>query len=203
MSKLFCAQASPFSAKVRMACRVIGHVIETVCVDTAAEPLELLEANPLGKIPTLVVPGLGSVYDSTVILRFLDRKYPGKIYPQPEMMRLQCETREALCDGIAEALLLIVYERRFRGAELRSQDWTDRQWRKVKRGLDTISADLPAFDGPPDVGHFALRAVLGYLKFRFAGVHSETPSVELSAWSRKFDQSFPDLVELVPPARTQ
>lgn len=112
--ELLYSPASPYSAKVRMAARHLGIDITSVRVDTNAEPATLMDNNPLGKIPVLLLDDGGSVYDSVAIMHYLDRLSGGKLYPKKNGKRTEVEILEALCDGIMDCLLAIVYERRFR-----------------------------------------------------------------------------------------
>jgi len=140
--KLLYAPASPYSAKVRMAARHLGIALEEQVVDTNAAPPELTGPNPLGKIPVLIRKDGGAVFDSRAIMLFLHRESGKKLYPKGEA-GTQAHVLEALCDGITDSLLSIVYERRFRPAEMVYQPWIDRQWDKVSRGLAYLEADLP------------------------------------------------------------
>src|SRR6218665_829010 len=133
--KLLYAPASPYSAKVRMAARHLGIAITDVKTDTNAAPAELTDSNPLGKIPVLIREGEAPIYDSIAIMHFLDRLSGGKLYPKKHEKRTDAEVLEALCDGVMDCLLAIVYERRSREEEKIHQPWIDKQWSKVVRAL--------------------------------------------------------------------
>lgn len=128
--ELLYSPASPYSAKVRMAARHLGIEITDVRVDASAEPATLMENNPLGKIPVLLLEDGGSVYDSVAIMHYLNRLSGGKLYPKKDGKRTEAEILEALCDGIMDCLLAIVYERRFRPEDKLHQPWIDKQWKK-------------------------------------------------------------------------
>ena len=130
--KILFSPASPYSSKVRMAARYSGLDLEEP-TDTSAEGAQLVGHNPLGKIPTLITEADHAVYDSRAIMQFIDRTAGRKLYPRNVARRTEAEVLEALCDGICDALLLIVYERRYRPEEKVHQDWIDRQWRRVER----------------------------------------------------------------------
>ncbi len=88
--KLLVSPASPYSAKCRMAARHLALGVEEVRVDTNAEPPELIDNNPLGKIPVLLRDGQKPVYDSVAIMQFFNRQSGGKLYPaeaQAELTR--------------------------------------------------------------------------------------------------------------------
>ena len=97
---------------------------------------------------------------------------------------------QALCDGILDACILLVYESRFRPADKLVQSWVDRQNDKVARGMKALEAAPPAITAVPDVGQIALACVLGYRDLRFAGTwRKEYP--KLVAWLDKFSAQFP------------
>jgi glutathione S-transferase len=189
--KLLYSPASPYSAKCRMAARHLGIDIDEAKTDTNAEPAELVDNNPLGKIPVLIRDGEPPIYDSVAIMHFLDRESGGKLYPKKDEKRTEAEVMEALCDGITDCLLAIMYERRFRPAEIVHQPWIDKQWSKVVRGLDHLENNLPKTDKKLNGGHFALAALIGYLDLRFAGQWAEGRP-KLAAWPEKFAKVFAD-----------
>ena len=90
--KIYASSTSPYSTKVRMAAHYAGLAAESVVVDTNADPAELLAANPLGKIPTLLTDDGLAVYDSRAIMNYIDRQTRGALYP-----------RNPLKDGVARA----------------------------------------------------------------------------------------------------
>ncbi|MDZ7600823.1 MAG: glutathione S-transferase [Hoeflea sp.] len=195
--KILYSPASPYSAKVRMAAKLAGIDAEGVLTDTVAAPAGLLDANPLGKIPTLVTDEGLAVYDSRVIMQYLDRTGAKRLYPRNAVKRTEVEVLEALCDGICDCLLAIMYERRFRPEEMIHQEWIDRQWTKVSRALDYLEANMPRSTKALNGGHLALAALLGYLALRFPGKW-ERGRPKLKRWSAKFAASFPELDALRP-----
>ena len=197
--KILYSPASPYSAKVRMAARIAGIEAAGVLTDTVAAPAELVDNNPLGKIPTLVTDDGQAVYDSRAIMQFLDRSGDKRLYPRNAAKRTEVEVLEALCDGICDCLLAIMYERRFRPAEMVHQEWIDKQWTKATRGLDYLEANLPRTTKSLNGGQLALAAMLGYLALRFAG-QWERGRPKLKRWSAKFASSFPDLEPMRPHA---
>lgn len=193
--ELLYSPASPYSAKVRMAARYLDIGITDVRVDTSAEPATLMDNNPLGKIPVLLLDDSGSVYDSVAIMHYLDRESGGKLYPKKHAKRTEAEILEALCDGIMDCLLAIVYERRLRPEEKVHQPWIDKQWRKVVKGLDYLNANLPKTGKKLHGGHFALAAMIGYLDLRFAGEWADGRKT-LADWSEKFGKKFKQYAEM-------
>lgn len=187
--KLLYSPASPYSAKVRMAARHLGIEITEVKTDTNASPPELVSNNPLGKIPVLIREGEPPIYDSIAIMHWLDRQSGGKLYPKKDAKRTEAEVLEALCDGIMDCLLAIVYERRSRDEEKVHQPWIDKQWSKVVRGLDHLENNLPKTGKKLHGGHFAPAATIGYLDLRFNGQWAEGRP-ELASWPDVFAKRF-------------
>jgi glutathione S-transferase len=197
--KLLFAPASPYSSKVRMAARHLGIELEEIRVNTAENPSELLDANPLGKIPTLVAADGTAIFDSRAIMQYLHRASDKRLYPKKTEKRTEAEVLEALADGIADCLLAIVYEKRFRPPELVSQDVIERQWAKINRSLDHLDKHLPKIGKKLHGGHFALAATLGYLMLRFPG-DWEKGRAALTEWPAKFAKAFEPYPALRPKA---
>ncbi|MET3600075.1 glutathione S-transferase family protein [Martelella mangrovi] len=196
--KLFYATTSPFSAKVVMAAHHVGADVDIVPVDITAVSETLLAANPLGKIPTLVTDDGLTLYDSRTIMHYLDSLSDEKrLYPKNPEKRATVARMEALCDGICDALVLVVYEKRFRTPETWHQPWVDRQWAKARRGLDYLDENLPGFDKRLNAGHFALASLVGYLMLRFPGEWEEH-RVRLTRWPAAFQKTFPAFRTLKP-----
>ena len=185
--------ASPFVRKVRIAIALLGldgkiDVRETDLND----PADTIRAqNPLGKIPALVLDDGTTLYDSRVILEYLDHLAGGgRIIPRDPAARFETLRLQALCDGILDACVLIVYESRYRPEDKRVQAWLERQAGKVKRALDALEAAPPPLTPMPDAGQIALACVLGYRDLRFdEGWRKDYP--RLLAWHDKFAAQVP------------
>ncbi|RUM96449.1 glutathione S-transferase family protein [Pseudaminobacter arsenicus] len=197
MSKLLYASASPYSAKVRMAAAYAGVALQAVTTDTNAEPAELINANPLGKIPVLITEDGESVFDSRAITQHLNRVSGNLLFPRNQAKRLDAERLEALADGICDCLLAHVYERRFHPEEKVHEPWLEKQWSKVVRALDELNANPPKLPKKVNAGHIALRACLGYMDLRFAGKWERGRS-KLKRWAARFDEKFPELKPYLP-----
>ena len=197
MPKLLYAPASPYSAKVRMAAAYAQFALDAVITDTNSAPPELTSANPLGKIPALVLDDGSGVFDSRAIMQYINRVSGNALYPRNAAKRTDAERLEALADGICDCLLAHVYERRSRPEDLVHQPWLDKQWSKAERALDHLVKDMPKLPSKVTGGHIALRACLGYLSLRFAGKWEKGRS-KLTRWADRFDQKFPELAALLP-----
>jgi len=197
--KIFYSPTSPYSAKVRMAAIYLDFDVTAVEVATSPAPAELLAANPLGKIPTLLTDDGDAVFDSRAIMHYLHRLSGEKLYPSKDEKRTRAEVLEALCDGITDSLLSIVYERRMRPENMVHQPWIDRQWEKVSRGLDHLESHLPKTGKSLHGGHFALAALTGYLALRFGG-QWEAEHPKLAAWPTEFAGQFKSYAKIKPQA---
>lgn len=197
MPKILYANASPYSAKVRLAAAHCGIAFESVATETGPQPEELLAINPLGKIPVFITNEGQAIYDSRVITQYLNREAKGALFPRTGPKRTEAEQLEALCDGICDVLLAHVYERRMRPAEIVHQPWLDRQWGKAARALDMLNSQPPGLPAKINVGHLALRATLSYLALRFPG-EWEKGRTRLVRWAKRFDEKFPDLKQYLP-----
>jgi len=185
--------ASPFARKVRIAMSLLG--LEAKIQVQPADPNDaadtLRKQNPLGKIPVLLREDGSALYDSRVILEYLDHLAGGgRIIPRNYDARLAALTLQALCDGICDASLLVVYEGRYRPADMKVQSWVERQEEKVARALAALEGAPPPLDATPHVGQIALACTLGYRDLRFAGTWRKTHP-RLVAWHDKFAAQVP------------
>jgi len=163
---------SPFGRKIKLAIGILGFDNEVTI--EKADPTDagdsLRKQNPLGKIPALIVENGTVLYDSPVILEYLDHRAGGaKIVPDEPEARFAALTLQALCDGILDAGILLVYEGRWRPAEKHEPKWIDHQRGKVQRALDVLEAAPPPLDAIPNVGQITLACALGYGDLRFEG----------------------------------
>ena len=164
--------SSPFVRKVRIAVSVLGleRDIAIEPADTMSPSDTVRQQNPLGKIPALVLEDGTVLFDSRVILDYLDhRAGGGRIVPTDAGARFSALRLQALADGLMDASVLLVYEGRWRPTERHERKWVDHQAGKVARALAALEAAPPVLTAPPDVGQIALACALGYRDFRFEG----------------------------------
>ncbi len=144
--------------------------ITVVTADTVDPGDPLRRDNPLGKIPTLVIEDGTVIYDSRVILDYLDmRAGGGRIMPKEPMARIRAQTLHALADGIMDASILQVYEGRWRDSSKHEQKWLEHQSGKVGRALDYLEGNPPSLDEQLTIAHIGVACALGYLDLRFKG----------------------------------
>lgn len=171
--RLFFAPPSPFARKVLVVARERGQFLRLTLVPVAPLPTkpvaELAQANPIGKVPALVLDDGVALYDSRVIAEYLDALAPGTpLFPPSGDARWTALRRQALGDGIMDAGVAIRYERVARPPEKVFPDWVEGQRRKILQGLDVLEAEGRALFGDLTIGHIAIGCALGYLDFRFA-----------------------------------
>ena len=159
---------SPFGRKVRIAIDVLGlnERITRVDANTLDESDTLRQQNPLGKMPVLLLDDGSALYDSRVIVEYLqDLAGTDRLIPAQGPARYRTLTGAALADGITDAALLMVYEGRFREPEQKSDRWLAHQRGKVTRGLAAF-AQSPPPAGRTDLVSIGLACALGYLDWR-------------------------------------
>jgi glutathione S-transferase len=193
--------ASPFGRKIKIAAGVLGldDQIEIQPADTTDPTDTVRKQNPLGKIPALVLEDGMVLFDSRVILEYLDhRAGGGRIVPTDASARFAALRLQALADGMMDAAILLIYEGRWRPADRREAKWVDHQAGKVARALAALEADPPILDAPPDMGRIALACALGYQDFRFAGSWRKDHP-RLLAWLDNFAAAVPAYAASRPP----
>lgn len=170
--KLYHAAASPFARKVRVLVREKGLLgrVEEINLSPLADPPELHAANPLGKVPALVLADSTVLFDSPVICEYLDTiSGSPRLLPKEGERRWQLLRVQALADGIMDAAVALVYESRRPEAQ-RSPDW-DRRWRAcIHRALVAMSGNASVLAGPLHLGSIAIACALGYLDFRLPDI---------------------------------
>ena len=194
--------SSPFGRKVKMATFILGFddQVTPVLTDTLDPNDSICEVNPLGKIPALEDNGT-TYYDSRVIMEYLDAKAGGgKIIPASGAARYEALTRAALMDGILDAAILVIYERRMRPEDKYVESVVERQRGKIIRGLEVIAEKNPSYNNGamPDIGEIGLACVLDYLDFR-KQVNWRDHAPCLLPWLADFAAAVPGYEDSMPP----
>jgi glutathione S-transferase len=187
--KLHWSPRSPFVRKVMIAAYELGLVDRITCVRTVVATTrphaELMEENPLSKIPTLVLDDGTVLYDSPVICEYLDTLHAGpKLLPPGGKDRLVALRRQALGDGFLDFLLLLRNEReRAHPSDGHLATFTT----KRKAALATIEREAQALATSPfTVGHIAIGCALSYLDFRFGHEDWRNDHPRIAGWHRDF-----------------
>jgi glutathione S-transferase len=193
--------SSPFVRKIRIAASVLGLEREIAIepADTMNPSDTVRQQNPLGKIPALLLEDGTVLFDSRVILEYLDhRAGGGRIIPKDAGARFAALRLQALADGTMDASVLLVYEGRWRPPERHEPKWIELQAGKVARALAALEAAPPALTATPDVGQIALACALGYRDFRFPGSWRQQHP-RLVAWLDDFARRVPAFAATAPP----
>ncbi len=202
--KLIGSLTSPYVRKVRivMAEKKLDyqHELEDVWAND-----KIMASSPLGKVPCLVLAGGEALFDSRVIVEYLDTRSPvSRLIPEGSRERIEVRTWEALADGIVDAAILARLEQTWPGrtAEQRSTAWVDRQLHKVNAAVDSVStglADKPWCSGIHlSLADIAVGCALGYLGFRFPQIAWREKHANLAKLADKLNgrQSF---IDTLPP----
>lgn len=184
--------ASPFGRKVKLSASILGLTdrIQIVDADTLNPEDSIRQQNPLGKIPALILENGDVLYDSRVIVDYLDHLAGGGGIIPNGAERYTALRDQALADGIMDAALLQVYEGRFRAEDRHEPKWVNHQADKVRRGLDHAEAHLSQPGQSLHIGQIALACALGYLDLRFGGRWRESYP-RLVAWLADFESRVP------------
>ena len=196
--KLMYSATSPFVRKI-LACAIargLDGQIERVTVDANASPAELLAANPLSKVPTLITGDGVALYDSPVICEYLDSLGDAvALLPPSGRARWRALILQALGDGMMDAAVLRRGEST-RPSEPARAKVMQRQRAAVERSLDVLEQDVP--HRVLDVGTIAVACALGYLDFRFADEPWRPAHPQLGAWLAALENE-PGLAQTAPP----
>ena len=202
--KLIGSVSSPYVRKVRivMAEKKLDYQHELEDVWASAK---ILKSNPLGKVPCLVLPGGEAIFDSRVIVEYLDTRSPvSRLIPEGSRERIEVRTWEALGDGLLDAALLARLEKTWSGRsdEQRSQAWIDWQLAKIASVLSAMSkgvGDKPWCTGVHmSLADIAVGCALGYLDFRFPQIDWRGQYPNLVKLSEKLFAR-PSFTDTLPP----
>lgn len=188
--RLYCSKTSPYSRKVRIALieQGIAGEVEEVMTDPFNPPPELLAANPMSKIPTLVTDRGEALPDSNLILEYLQARHGG-LAPLPRGSRRWAALRlQRIADGVTDAAVAIVYEKR-RPESIVFTPFVDRQIQAVQRGLELLELEVGAL-ATETIGVVEISAAtaLAYLDFRLPYVEWRKSAAQLSDWHARIAQ---------------
>ena len=202
--KLIGSLSSPYVRKVRVVMAEKKLDYQFVEEDVWAADTTIMHSSPLGKVPTLVMEGGEALFDSRVIVEYLDTLSPvGKLIPAVGRERAEVKTWEALADGVLDALILARLENTWAGRAKaqRCQAWIDRQIAKTQASLKAMSQGLgekPFCAGIYlSLADIAVGCALGYVEFRFPEIDWRTPYPNLARLYDKLMQR-PSFTETIP-----
>ena len=186
--KLIGSLTSPFVRKVRIVLAEKRIDYEFVVDVPWAAETQVPLSNPLGKVPVLILDDGSTLFDSRVIVEYLDTVTPvSRLIPEGNRQRISVKRWQALADGIVDAAALIFIERTQRTPEQQSASWITRQEQKIFRGLEAMSEELGekkwCTGDSMNLSDIATGCALGYLDFRFTEI--------------KWREAHPNLAKLV------
>jgi glutathione S-transferase len=203
MLKLIGATTSPYVRKVRIVMAEKKLEYTFIEENVWAADTTITHSNPLGKVPCLILDAGEALFDSRVIVEYLDILSPvGKMSPASGRERAEVKTWEALADGLLDAAILARLEATWAGRteEQRSLKWIDRQLAKVGDSLKAMSTglgDKPFCSGiHMSLADIAVGSALGYLDFRFPEINWRVNYSNLAKLQEKLmqKQSFIDTI---------
>lgn len=202
--KLIGSLTSPYVRKVRVVMAEKKLEYELVLDDVWAENTQIQEYNPLGKVPCLIMDDHGRLFDSRVIVEYLDTLSPvGRLIPQHGRERAATKCWEAIADGILDAAVNIRIESAQRPPELRSESWVQRQHNKIIAALSSMNTTLG--DEPFCMGvnlslaDLAVGCALSYLDLRLPDISWRDRYSNLTRLYEKLEVR-PSFVTTAPPA---
>jgi len=201
--KLLYSPTSPYARKVRVVATEKRIEVEMLKVALADPDCPVVNHNPLGKIPVLILDDGESLFDSRVIVEYLDNRTPlTKLIPQENSAKIRVRRWEALADGVCDAAVAAMQESR-RPENLRDPAVNEKQMGKVQRGLAQLNAELGesrwCVDDSFSLADIALGCMLGWLDLRYQDLAWRESYPNLA---RHFDEMMKrqSFSETAPPA---
>lgn len=182
--KVYGSTSSPYVRKVRVAAAELGLNVQLEVMGSLPhEPnSDLAAKNPGIKVPALELDDGTYIYDSRIIMRYLNDLAGGSLYPAGDWA-MQC--RESYAEGMIDASLLVRFETALRPEEFRWQGWIDGQSQKVNSVMNQMEQDVSIMTGV-DASAIAFACALGYLDFRFPDWGWRDSRPALAAWFAEF-----------------
>ena len=204
MFKLISATPSPYARKVRIALAEKGLPFELLTEVPWDSTTSTPRYNPLEKLPVLLLPDGASVYESSYILQYLELKHPQPSLLPPDIDgKLAARKLEVLCDGVCDAVVLSLFEKKRAGGG--SPEWLARQRRKIDGGVAEMAKIVGlrqwATGDSFSLGDIAVGTAVGYLSVRFQELPWRTLYPGLAALSDRLEER-PSFQNSVPYAQT-
>jgi glutathione S-transferase len=201
--KLIGSLTSPYVRKTRVVLAEKKIEYELVIDSPWTDDTQVAKYNPLGKIPVLVLDDENTLFDSRVIVEYLDAMTPNnKLIPASGRERITVRRWEALGDGICDAAATAFLEAK-RPKEQQSPEWIARQRGKITLALEALTEELGeapwCFGNALTLADIAVGCALGYLAFRFADIDWQTQHPNLAKLYEKLMQR-PSFADTVPQA---
>jgi glutathione S-transferase len=201
--KLIGSLTSPYVRKARIVFAEKKIEVPLIQENVWSQDTKIMESNPLGKVPCLVMDDGGAMFDSRVIVEYADTLSPvNKLIPSSGKEKAAVKTWEALADGILDASVLARLEATWRPDEQKSQAWIDRQLLKVDVSLKAMSNGLGesewCFGNQISLADISVGCALDYLFFRFPNIQWQATYPNLDRLYKKL-MSRPSFANTAPP----
>lgn len=201
--KLIGSLTSPYVRKARIVFAEKKIEVPLIQENVWSQDTKIMESNPLGKVPCLVMDDGGAMFDSRVIVEYADTLSPvNKLIPSSGKEKAAVKTWEALADGILDASVLARLEATWRPDEQKSQAWIDRQLHKIDVSLKAMSNGLGesewCFGNQLSLADIAVGCALDYLIFRFPNIQWQASYPNLNQLYKKL-MSRPSFANTAPP----
>lgn len=195
--KIHFSPFSPFVRKCLVTALSLGLNERITLLPCSAHPINrdqnIIESNPLGKVPTFFTDDGQVLYDSRVICEYLNDLAQGSLIPATGKARWETLTLQALADGMLDAAVLARYEDAARPEALRWSEWKAAQLDKVETSLRALNAEPQKLAGRVDIGSIAVGCSLWYLDLRFADCGWRERHPHVAAWYAAYGQR-PEMV---------
>jgi glutathione S-transferase len=201
--KLIGSLTSPYVRKARIVFAEKKIEVPLIQENVWSQDTKIMESNPLGKVPCLVMDDGGAMFDSRVIVEYADTLSPvNKLIPSSGKEKAAVKTWEALADGILDASVLARLEATWRPDEQKSQAWIDRQLLKVDVSLKAMSNGLGeaewCFGNQMSLADISVGCALDYLIFRFPNIQWQASYPNLNRLYKKL-MARPSFENTAPP----
>lgn len=181
--KLLGSSTSPYVRKCRVAVIELGLSKDVEHLNVPPTSDEIKAANPLLKVPALVLDNGESLFDSRIILRYLNESVGGPLYPSGHW---GIQRRETMAEGVLDAALLLRAENASRPEDKRWDGWIETQSTKINRALDAMEREADQL-GSLDAAVIGTGCALGYLDFRFGDWGWRDGRPKLAKWFEEFN----------------
>lgn len=194
--KLFFSPASPYVRKVTASAILLGLQDTIERLPSAASPIDrdmtIAPANPLGKVPTALLPDGTALIDSRTICEYLHSQAPAQgLFPDEAPARWEALRLHAIADGLLDAALLARYEAVMRPEPLRWEAWTNGLMGKIDAAVAALEAAVASLEARNDIGAITAGCALGYLDFRFPAHDWRRNAPALAAWWARYGDTPP------------
>ncbi len=188
--RLHHSPTSPYARKVRIVAAEKKLELDLDLADPWKTNPELTKANPLGKVPALIMDDGTSLFDSRVIVEYLDGLSPvHRLIPDTSRDRIAVKRWEAIADGLCDAAIIARLENNRPDKNESSTQQIQRQLEKIVACVDEMARELGSREycvgNAMSLADIATGCALGYLKLRYADIAWESAHPNLARLYKK------------------